>query len=73
MKPISQQLREAILKAPATRYRIAKETGVGEAALSKFVLGQRGLSLDAVDRLGLYLGLTITSRPRRSANKKKEK
>lgn len=72
MKTISEQLREAILKAPATRYRIAKETGVGEAALSKFVLGQRGLSLDAIDRVGLYLNLTITSRPRRSA-KKKEK
>ncbi len=71
MKTISEQLREAIVKAPTTRYRIAKETGVGEAALSKFVLGQRGLSLDAIDRVGLYLGLSITtSRPRRPAKKK---
>ena len=70
MKTISEQLREAILKSPATRYRIAKETGVGEAALSKFVLGHRGLSLDAIDRIGTYLKLTITSRPRRPAKKK---
>ncbi len=70
MKRLSEQLREAIKKADATRYAISKATGVSEATLSKFVLGQRGLSFDAMDRVGLYLGLTITSRPKRPAKKK---
>jgi transcriptional regulator with XRE-family HTH domain len=70
MKALSEQLREAILKAGVTRYEISKATGVSEPTLSKFVLGQRGLSFDAMDRVGLYLGLTITSRPRRPGKKK---
>lgn len=64
MKRLSEQLREAIVKAAATRYEISKATGVDQAALSKFVNGQRpGLSFAAMDAVGLYLGLQIT-RPR---------
>ena len=33
---------------------------ISEATLSKFHLGQRGLSMTAMDRLGEYLGLMIT-------------
>ena len=71
-KKLSDQIREAILKADVSRYEIAKETGVGQPALSRFVHGERGLSLDALDRIGLYLGLSITtSRPRRPTKKEK--
>ncbi len=74
MKRLSEQLREAIVKADVSRYRISLETGVDQTALSKFVLGRRGLSLEAMDAIGLYLGLSITtSRPRRRPTKKKEK
>lgn len=69
---LSQQIREAILQADVSRYEIARETGVGQPALSRFVHGERGLSLDALDRIGLYLGLSITtSRPRRPTKKEK--
>jgi len=57
---LTDQLRQAIVDSGLTRYRIAKETGVSEATLSKFHLGQRGLSMAAMDRLGEYLQLTIT-------------
>jgi len=74
MKRLSDQLREAIVKADVSRYEISQETGVDQAALSKFVLGRRGISVDAMDAVGLYLGLSITaSRPRRRPTKKKEK
>lgn len=58
-KLISEQLRQAIDVSGLTRYRIAKETGINEAALSKFYLGQRGLSMKALDKLGECLQLTI--------------
>ena len=61
-KPISEQLRAAILNADVSRYRIAQETGLTEAALSRFVNKVSGLSLDSIDKIGEYLGLDITSR-----------
>jgi len=73
VKKLSQQIRDAILKADVSRYELAKETGVSQSTLSRFVRGDRpGLSFDALDRIGLYLGLSITtSRPRRRTKKER--
>lgn len=63
MSKLSEQLRDAIVKADVTRYAISKATGVSESTLSKFVLGTRpGLSFDAMDRVGEYLGLVIVKK-----------
>ena len=70
MTTLTEQLREAIETAGVSRYRIAKETGVSAAALSKFVLGQRGLSNKAMDAVGEYLGLSIWKK-RKSSTKKR--
>ncbi|RLS36443.1 MAG: hypothetical protein DWH81_12440 [Planctomycetota bacterium] len=62
-KPIgllTDQLRQAIDDSGLTRYRIMKETGISESTLSKFYLGQRGLSMEAMNALGECLQLTIT-------------
>ena len=56
---VSDQLRRAILSAPVTRYRISKETGVSEAALSRFVHRKQYLDLSSVDKLAAYLGLEL--------------
>lgn len=56
---ISDQLRAVILRSSLSRYRISKETGVSEAALSRFVRGERLLDLSSVDKLGQYLGLRL--------------
>jgi transcriptional regulator with XRE-family HTH domain len=56
---LSDQLRVAIDASGMTRYRISKETDISEATLSKFYLGQRGLSMRALDALGECLQLTI--------------
>lgn len=69
MATLTEQLREAIETAGVTRYEIAKQTGVSQAALSKFVLGQRGLSNKAMDAVGEYLGLSICKK--RQLRKKK--
>jgi transcriptional regulator with XRE-family HTH domain len=62
MKTLSEQLRNAIVKSGVSRYEISKRTGVSQAALSKFVLGHRGLSAKAIDAVGLFLGLSITTK-----------
>lgn len=63
MKPLSEQLRDAIEKADVSRYELSKATGVSQSTLSKFVLRQRpGLSFDAMDRIGEYLGLVIVKK-----------
>ena len=61
-KKLSDQMRRAIDESGQTRYRIAVETGIDQSALAKFYNGHRGLSMDAVDRLGEYLGLQIVTK-----------
>ncbi len=58
-RTMADQLRQAIDDSGMTRYRIAQETGINEAALSKFYLGQRGLSMKALNKLGECLQLEI--------------
>ena len=70
MKPLSEQLRDAIEKAEITRYELSKISGVSQSTLSKFILRQRpGLSFDAMDRVGLALGLVIAKQPKRGAKR----
>ncbi len=70
MKPLSEQLREAIEKAPLSRYELSKRSGVSQSSLSKFVLRQRpGLSFDAMDRIGRVLELRLTWKRQRGVPK----
>ena len=72
MKPLSEQLRAAIEKADVSRYELSKATGVSQSTLSKFVLRQRpGLSFDAMDRIGLELGLVIVKKSQPKKPKKR--
>ena len=66
MKKLSDQLREAIEAAGVSRYSISKQTGVSETTLCRFVSGERGISVDAMDAIGQYLGLSIVSQKKRS-------
>ncbi len=56
---MTDQIRRAIDESGLTRYRIAHDTGIDESTLAKFYHGQRGLSLDNLDRLCGYLRLRI--------------
>lgn len=58
-KPISEQVRRAIRESGLTRYAIAKTTGVDAATLCRFVHGQVGLSMPALDKVGEFLNLKI--------------
>ena len=59
-KKLTDQLRQAIDDSGLTRYQIAKATGIDESALAKFYNGHRGLSMNALNALGVFLQLTIT-------------
>jgi len=59
---ITDQLRKAIESAGVSRYEIARQTGVAQQTLSKFVLRERGISLTALDAVAAYLGLELVKR-----------
>ena len=65
----SDQIRQAMADSGITRYRIAQDTGLNEAALGKFFHGERGMSLESIDILADYLHLEVvvrkTKNPRR--------
>ena len=56
---ISERLKRAIRESGMSRYAISQASGVDQATLSKFMSGQRGLTLDSVDKLAGVLGLEI--------------
>ena len=59
VKTVTEQVRMAIETSGQTRYAIWKATGIDQAQLSRFMVGERGLSLDALDRLCAHLGLEL--------------
>jgi len=56
---LSDQIRRAVDNCGKSRYRLAKETGISEPTLSRFMSGERGLPMVTLDRLADYLGLDI--------------
>ena len=65
MSKILDAIREAITTGDKSRYRIWKDTGISESHLSKLMRGERGLSIEAVERLAEYLDLEIVIRKRK--------
>jgi plasmid maintenance system antidote protein VapI len=59
-KPISDSLKGAMAASGLSVYRIAKDTGISQPALQRFVSGQRGITLDTADKLATYFKLKLT-------------
>jgi len=64
---IGDVLKKAIERAGVTRYVISKETGIEQSALSRFISGERGLSMEAIGKLCEYLGLELRPKAKRKA------
>ncbi len=60
---LSDALRAAIEQSGISRYRIARDTGLEQAALCRFVSNKRFLRLDNADKLAEYFGLRLTPDP----------
>jgi predicted transcriptional regulator len=56
---LSEQLRPLINRSGMSRYRICKEIGLAESAMSRFMSGERGLSMEVLDRLFALLDLRV--------------
>jgi predicted transcriptional regulator len=67
MENFSEKLRRAITDCGRTRYEISKETGIAESVLSRFIHGERGLSLHTVDVLVRFVGLEVRKPKRKDA------
>jgi transcriptional regulator with XRE-family HTH domain len=53
------ELRNAILNSGQTEYRVAKESGVAQPVLNRFLRGERGISLNTAAKLCKYLRLHL--------------
>lgn len=72
-KPFSDQIREAVDNCGQTRYAIWKATGIGQATLSRFMAGERGLPMKTLDVLAEYLGFRLVVDGKPAATKRKTK
>jgi transcriptional regulator with XRE-family HTH domain len=54
-----EQIRIAIRESGRSLNQLSKDCGVGRDRLSRFVRGERGMGLDALERLCQTLGLRI--------------
>jgi plasmid maintenance system antidote protein VapI len=62
---LADHIREAARESGLSVYRLAKDAGVDQSTLNKFLIGARdNLTLEVADRLFRVLGLHI-SRPKR--------
>ena len=69
MSTFSEQLQEAIRRSGTSRYVIARESGLSQALLCRFLQGTRGLSLASIDKLTDVLGLDVLVKPRERGRK----
>jgi transcriptional regulator with XRE-family HTH domain len=58
---LTEQLRAALAGSGMTLGELARKTGVDKSALSRFVNGDRGLSMESLNAIGQCLGLRIVA------------
>lgn len=65
----SESLRNAIETAGVSRYRLAKQLGIHESVLSKFVNGKQGVSLRTFDKIAAALSLELQPRQQKKGTR----
>ena len=63
--PIDEQLRAAIADDARTPYGLARDSGVDEAAIRRFLACQRDITLGSAARLAAALSLSLVRDTRR--------
>ena len=67
VKRFSDQVRDAVEASGMSRYAICKAIGLPQSAMSRFMTGKGGLSMDTLDKLAELLGFYVATRPRRKS------
>lgn len=63
---LTDQLRRFVAESGESLGALSRATGIDTSALSRFVHGERGVSMQGLDALGEHLGLRLVQdRPRR--------
>jgi DNA-binding phage protein len=58
---LSASLKKAMKRSPKTAYQLAKEAGVSQIMVSRFLSGKRDIRLATADRLAHALGLKLVA------------
>ena len=61
---ISQGLAQAIRASGLSPYMVAKQSRINSSMVTRFLNGERGMSLATLDRLAAVLGLELRRLPR---------
>ena len=61
-KGLSTQLKAAIKASDKSAYQIAKESGVDQMSISRFMSGTRDIRLETADKLASVVGLQFATR-----------
>jgi hypothetical protein len=72
MKSFSDQLRDAVKQSGKSQYLICQESGIHKSTMSRFVRGECGLGMDAIDRLIECINWqpVVNEQPRRKGQRK---
>ena len=57
----ADEIRTAITESGLSHYRICKETGIDKGAMSRFMSGKVGVTLDALNRIATVLDLHVVT------------
>src|SRR5437899_696574 len=60
-RSLSRSLKRAMKHSPKTSYQLAKEAGVSQIMVSRFLSGKRDIRLATADRLAHVLGLKLVA------------
>ena len=71
-KPLTftEQMRKLIEECGVTRYRICKDCGLDQSAVSRFMSGERGMNLSDLDKIAAYLDWSIISKSKSTERSK---
>jgi plasmid maintenance system antidote protein VapI len=58
-RPLQDVLKEGIHRSGKTLYRLARESGVSQPIIYRFVSGERDIRLETADKLAAALGLKL--------------
>ncbi len=64
-EPLTTQLRRLVAEAGESLSELSRATGLHKAALSRFLNGHRGVSMEGLDALGRHLDLRLVTGKRR--------